>query len=166
MFNFYLLTFYLKYFPGSIFKNSIWFAVSDFLSYLISGNILKYSSTQRTLFISFVISGTGSLIYLFLYWDVRLVPVFILLSRIGNSMAFNTVYVSNNRLFPTKYLASTYGIVNFISHLYAIGAPLTAEIADPYPFMAFFFHSCLGAFCSFFLKEINKDAKPETLLKH
>ena len=128
MFNFYLITFYLKYFPGSIFKNSIWFAVSDFLSYFISGNILKRTSTQRTLLISYVLSGTGSLIYLMFYWDVRLVPVFIIMCRVGNSMAFNTVYVSNNRLFPTKYLASTYGIVNFISHLYAVGAPLTAEI--------------------------------------
>lgn len=128
MFNYYLIAFYLKYFPGSIFKNSLWFAVADFLSYCISGNILKRTNTQKTLFISYVISGTGSIIYLFFFWDIRLVPLFIILSRVGNSMAFNTVYVSNNRMFPTKYLASSFGIVNFISHLYAIAAPLTAEI--------------------------------------
>lgn len=162
MFNYYLVAFYLKYFPGSIFKNSLWFALSDFLSYLISGSILKRTNTQRTLFISYVISGSGSAIYLFFFWDLRLVPLFILLSRIGNSMAFNAVYVSNNRLFPTKYLTSSFGIVNFISHLYAIGAPMVAEIPDPYPFTTFFIHSCVGAVCSFFLKEINKEADKDT----
>ena len=166
MFNFYLITFYLKYFPGSIFKNSIWFAVSDFLSYLASGSILKRTNLQRTLFCSYILSGAGSITYLLFYWDARLVPIFILLSRVGNSMAFNTVYVSNNRLFPTKFMASTYGIVNLVSHLYAIGAPLMAEISDPYPFSAFLFHSCIGAVCSFFLKEINKEAKAETIIMH
>ncbi|CDW90772.1 solute carrier family member 5 [Stylonychia lemnae] len=167
MFNFYLITFYLKYFPGSIFSNSKWFAVSDFISFLISGNILKRTNPQKTLFCSYLFSGLGSLTYLLFYWDVRLVPLFILMSRIGNSMAFNTVYVSNNRLFPTKFMTSTYGIVNFVSHLYAIGAPLMAEISDPYPFTAFLLHSCIGAICSFFLKEINKEQKqPEAVMIH
>ena len=50
MFNFYLITFYLKYFPGSIFKNSLWFALSDFVSFLISGTFLKKSGNpNRTL---------------------------------------------------------------------------------------------------------------------
>lgn len=51
--------------------------------------------------LSYLLSASGSLIYLVFFWEVRLVPVFIILSRVGNSMAFNTVYVSNNRLFPT-----------------------------------------------------------------
>ena len=102
MFNFYLIVFYLKYFPGSIFENSIWFALSDFFSFMISGTVLKKTgSPNRTLVFSFGLSALGAFIYLFLFWDLRLVPIFILLSRMGNSMAFNTVYVSNNRFFPT-----------------------------------------------------------------
>lgn len=159
MFNFYLITFYLRYFPGSIFKNSIWFAASDFLSYFISGKILNKSNVKRTLFISYLTSGIGALLYLFLFWDIRLVPIFIILSRSGNSMAFNTLFIANNRLFPTKFVSSTYGIVNMISHFYAIGAPLLAEVSDPYPFTIFFMNCCIGAFCSFFLKEINKELK-------
>ena len=66
-------------------------------------------------------------------------------------MAFNTVYVSNNRFFPTKYLASTYGIVNFVSHLFAVGAPLLAEVDDPYPFIIFLGNSIAGGVASIFL---------------
>jgi hypothetical protein len=152
MFNFYLITFYLKYFPGSIFKNSIFFALSDFISFSISGTILKKSDNpNRTLLTSFSVSGVGSILYLCFYWYHPLVPLFIILSRMGNSMAFNTVYVSNNRFFPTRYLASTYGIVNFVSHLLAVGAPMLAEVSDPYPFAAFLLNSCIGVLCSFFV---------------
>lgn len=162
MFNFYLITFYLKYFPGSIFKNSIWFALSDFASFLISGSVLKRSDNpNRTLLISFSVSAFGSIIYLLFYWEHSLVPLFIILSRMGNSMAFNTVYVSNNRLFPTKYLASTYGIINFVSHLIAVGAPLLAEVADPYPFTIFLFNASIGILSSFFLQDIR--TSPGTL---
>lgn len=152
MFNFYLITFYLKYFPGSIFKNSLWFALSDFVSFIISGVLLKQSNNpNKTLLISFSVSAFGSILYLLFYWQLSLIPVFIILSRVGNSMAFNTVYVSNNRFFPTKYLASTYGLVNFVSHLVAVAAPMLAEMSDPYPFTVFLFNSCIGVICSFFL---------------
>ena len=157
MFNFYLITFYLKYFPGSIFKNSIWFALSDFTSFVISGTILKKSGDpNKTLLYSFVLSIAGSLAYLTFYWQVSLVPIFIILSRMGNSMAFNTVYVSNNRFFPTKYLASTYGLVNFVSHLIAVGAPLLAEVSDPYPFTIYLLSSIIGLVSSYFLQDIQK----------
>lgn len=66
-------------------------------------------------------------------------------------MAFNTVYVSNNRFFPTKYLASTYGLVNFVSHLIAVGAPLLAEVSDPYPFTIYLLSSVIGLVSSYFL---------------
>ncbi len=157
MFNFYLITFYLKYFPGSIFKNSIWFALSDFLSYFFSGNVLKYTNTNRTLLISYAVSAAGALSYLLFYWNVSLVPLFIILSRLGNGMAYNTQYASNNRLFPTQFLASTFGIVNLVSHLYAIAAPMIAEMGDPYPFLAFFANAVMGIVCSFLLVELNNN---------
>jgi hypothetical protein len=161
MFNFYLITFYLKYFPGSIFKNSLFFALSDFASFTISGTILKkWNNPNRALLASFGLSGVGAVIYLLFYWQHSLIPVFVILSRIGNSMAFNVVYISNNRFFPTKYLASTYGIVNFVSHLIAIGAPMLAEVNDPYPFTVFLLNSILGVACSFFVQDITKTRTP------
>ena len=72
-------------------------------------------------------------------------------------MAFNTLYISNNKFFPTKFLASTFGLVNFISHLIAVGAPMLAEVEDPYPFGVFLMNAVIGAACSFFLKEMNTE---------
>ena len=40
-FNFYLVTFYLKYFPGNIFQSTLCFAFSDLFGYIFSGLLLK-----------------------------------------------------------------------------------------------------------------------------
>lgn len=41
-FNFFLITFYLKYFPGNIYINSMCFASADLIAYMSSGIVLKY----------------------------------------------------------------------------------------------------------------------------
>ncbi len=41
-FNFYLITFYLKNIPGSIYLNSVMFAIADMWAFLSSGMILKF----------------------------------------------------------------------------------------------------------------------------
>lgn len=41
-FNFYLITFYLKYFPGNVFVNSLCFAVADALAFSSSGMFLRF----------------------------------------------------------------------------------------------------------------------------
>ena len=48
MLNSYLLTFYLKYFPGSVFTNTSCFALSDLFAYAITGSILKATNTNTT----------------------------------------------------------------------------------------------------------------------
>ena len=40
IFNYYLLSFYLKYFPGSIFENTAIFAISDLVAFLVVGVVL------------------------------------------------------------------------------------------------------------------------------
>ena len=39
-FNFYLLTFSMKYFPGNIFGNSLAFAFSDVIAFILSGFLI------------------------------------------------------------------------------------------------------------------------------
>lgn len=64
MFNFYLITFNLKYFPGNIYQNSMCFAVSDLIAYLISSSILERTNTSQTLIISFCICLVGGILYI------------------------------------------------------------------------------------------------------
>jgi hypothetical protein len=63
-FNFYLVTFYLKYFPGNIFQSTLCFAFSDLFGYIFSGILLKKVKVGRALRLSFLISGFGAFFYI------------------------------------------------------------------------------------------------------
>lgn len=100
------------------------------------------------------ISATGAILYFFLYENPVAIPFVIIMSRIGNSMSFNTMYVTNNRLFPVYFLASSFGLLNFISHLVGVGAPMVAEVADPLPFAVFLGNAIIALVASVFLREL------------
>ena len=63
-FNFFLITFYLKYFPGNIYVNAMCFACADLLAYLNTGIILKFFQIRQGLFISYGFSLTAGVLYL------------------------------------------------------------------------------------------------------
>jgi hypothetical protein len=66
-FNFYLLSFYLKYFPGNIFENSLYFACSDLTAFVLAGVMLKYTGMKISLRVASTLALTGGFMYLFLY---------------------------------------------------------------------------------------------------
>mmetsp|Transcript_43140 Transcript_43140/g.41476 ORF Transcript_43140/g.41476 Transcript_43140/m.41476 type:complete len:102 (+) Transcript_43140:1118-1423(+) len=101
MFNFYLLAFYMKYFPGNIYQNSICFACSDIAAYLVAGLIQKNLNTNKSLYICYIFSTAGSTLYLLFHSLESLVPIFIILCRLGTNMAFSVTYCTNARLYPT-----------------------------------------------------------------
>ena len=72
-------------------------------------------------------------------------------------MSYNIGYVSVPRLFPTRFVATVYGIVNVIAHVFACFAPLVAEIQDPYPFTVFLSAIFVSLFCSYYLTELDFD---------
>lgn len=82
-FNFYLLTFYLKYFPGNLFENSTYFACSDLIAYVLTGIFLNYTSMKTSIRIGSVIAITGGLLYLFLSKQTNIVPLVICMARVG-----------------------------------------------------------------------------------
>ena len=102
-FNFYMLTFFMKYFPGNIFENSLCFAVSDLLAFTLSGLVIKYTSVPRGYRLAFLISSCGGGLYILFKSVTSLIPIFLCLSRIGVTMAFNMGYISVPRLFPIKF---------------------------------------------------------------
>jgi len=96
----------------------------------------------------------GGTLYLILFEHEWLIPVLVCFSRVGGSMSFNIGYISVARLFPTEFVSTVFGIVNFVAHIVTVGAPLVAEIRDPYPFMVFTFNAFIAIFISTRLKEI------------
>jgi hypothetical protein len=152
-FCFYLLTFYLKYFPGSIFENAAIFAMSDLVAFIIAGIVLKCTTIGVGIRISSCVAGTGGLLYLFMSNLTNFAPLVICLARVGMTMLFNICLISVNRLFPTQNVTTAYGIVNFLAHIFACLAPMIAEIPNPYPFIVFVILVCIGFLSSFFLTE-------------
>ena len=102
-FNFYMLTFFMKYFPGNIFENSLCFAFSDLIAFTLSGLIIRYTTVVRGYKLAFLISSTGGVLYMLFNGVPALIPVFLCLSRMGVTMAFNMGYISVPRLFPIKF---------------------------------------------------------------
>jgi len=155
-FNFYLLSFYMKYFPGNIFVNSVFFACSDLAAFFLAGVLLNCTSMKLTLRIASVAALAGGFMYLFLEASQpELLPAMVILSRIGQSMIFNTTLISVNRLFPTLFIANAYGICNFCAHIIACLSPFVAEIKNPYPFTFFVSFVMVALFSSFFLTQID-----------
>ena len=133
-FNFFLLTFFLKYFPGNMFYNGLCFAVADITAFAVAGCTINYTGVKQSLVLAYIIGLTGGVMYMMFSGIEFLIPIFVTLSRLGACMAYNTGYVSVNRLFPTRFQSTVYAVVNLVAHLVACVAPLIAEIPDPYPF--------------------------------
>lgn len=64
----------------------------------------------------------GSTILLF-HSFTSLMPVFIMIGKLGTSSTFNLVFLSNADLFPTLFSATAMGICNFFARLSTIAAP-------------------------------------------
>ena len=58
--NYYIVAFYLKYFPGDIFQNSFTMAFSDVVSYLISGFVLKRFGLTLSVIVCLLTAATGA----------------------------------------------------------------------------------------------------------
>ena len=87
-------------------------------------------------------------------FNLKLIPIFICLSRAGQTMAYNVSVISVSKLFPTKFISTAYGVVNMCAHVFACFAPLMAEIPDPYPYIVFEFLTIIAAVASFRIREV------------
>jgi len=56
----------MKYFPGNIFVNSVYFACSDLAAFFLAGVLLNYTSMKLTLRVASVAALAGGFMYLFL----------------------------------------------------------------------------------------------------
>jgi len=60
--------------------------------------------------------------------NVALMATFVLGSKFGISEAFNLAYMGNIALFPTSFVATSYGICGFFGRASTIFAPYVAEL--------------------------------------
>lgn len=92
-------------------------------------------------------SLVGGICYLIFYrTDLPWVIPVLLCVRVGGAMSFNIGYVSVARLFPTRFVATVFGLVNLVANFFTIAAPMVAEMSEPIPFVWFVFNTVFGLF--------------------
>ena len=140
-FNYYMLSFLLKYFPGNIFINGMANSLSELFSNIISGMIYKNTGPKRGFIFSFLISALGGLSIL-LYEiftgffksekkeneGALLFAVLVLIAKFGIGSASNICYISNSDIFPVLFSASGFGICQFIARGLTSTSSLLAEV--------------------------------------
>jgi len=93
-FNYYLITFQLKYIEGDVYINTLVSSLSDLPARLLCAMVYKSIGLTRTFTLAFVISLIGGLALLLVHHP-SLIPIFILLAKSGVSASFNICYLAN-----------------------------------------------------------------------
>ena len=152
-FNFYLMSFQLKYLSGDLFSNTITSSLAQSGACLFGGVLYQKVGIKWTLGISFFLSMLGSLLLMLNVTESRwLISCFILIARFGCSSTFNIVYIANSDIFPPIFSATIFGICNTGSRILTISAPIIAEMGEPYPMMIHTIFGLIGSILPVFLQ--------------
>ena len=160
-FNYYLLTFELKYIPGNIYVNTSVSCLSEVLADIVSGYLMNIIGIRLSFLFAFITATLGGILMIFLYNVDSAMAVFVLLSKFGVAFAFNTAYLSTPMVFPVILTSTAFGLCNLVARFATIASPIIAEVSNPVPMIAFSVASIIGALCAFFVTEPKKGGDKE-----
>ena len=86
-----------------------------------------------------------------------ILPFFVGCCRFGVSGAFVGVWVNQAKMFPTLFVATSFGISNIFARFFVIASPMIAEVTYPIPILAFTGFAVLAGASTLFLVEIESD---------
>ena len=153
-FDFYLIGYEVKYFPGSLDLNQLASLTAELLGYLSAGFLLTRWKAKLLFLVSFSMSAVaGTVIVIMGRRAEHFFVVLVLLAKFGVTGAFGAVYVAHPRMFPTLFSITSMGFANFAARFATVFSPMIAEVEEPVP-MAVFTALCIAsALCSLCLKE-------------
>jgi len=132
-FSYYLVGFQIKYIKGNVYTNIMTSSIADNIGTVASAVLYTKWGVRSAFQISLALTLLGGSAILLLHSFPFWMPLFILLSKMGISSAFNLVFLANADLFPTLFSATAMGICNFFARLTTIAAPQVAERPEPFP---------------------------------
>ena len=150
-FNYYLLTFFLKYIPGNIYTNTAISNASELVAYAASGYLMNLMGIKISYFTGFSVATAGGLLLIFFFSAIDYVPFFVLLAKFGVSFAFNISYLGTPQLFPVALCGTAFGICNIFARFSAVLSGPVAEFSDPLPMVIFTFLTVIPGVLSLFL---------------
>ena len=156
-FNYYIITFYLKYIPGNIYINTSLSCTAEVIAQISSGFVMNKFGVKLSFIIAFILAAAGGLfLVIFFQADGFLIAIFVLFAKFGISFAFNVSYLSTPQMFPTALCSTAFGICNLFARFSTILSPLIAELKDPIPMSIFTITCIASAFFPLFLRKVNK----------
>merc|ERR1712151_1199910 len=96
-FNYYVITFLLKYIPGNIYVNTVVSTTSEVVANMMSGYLMKTMGIKSSMVVAFVCATTGGVLMICFYDYANAMAGFVLLAKFGISTAFNNVYLATPR---------------------------------------------------------------------
>ena len=154
-FNYYMINFQVKYFPGSFDVNTVAMFASDIPFCLLAGFLIRQLETRTVFMLFHAIQIVASLTVL-AFIDPENpgldFPILIAFARGGVIAIFVTVWVAHPKMFPTLFAVTSMGISNIFSRSIVILAPMIAEVAFPTPIIIFAILNSISCTCSYFIK--------------
>ena len=147
-FAFFLVPLYIGNANLNLFLISICLAVAEIISCLICLALTNGRDNRKFLIIFCLLSCIGSIGALIFQSVYKLdneihVAVAFLILYVGIVTAFNLVYLIVNDLFPTIFLATSYGACNVVGRFVSILSPLIAYASDPIPMLTLIIFSAI-----------------------
>ena len=150
-----MITYYTKYLPGNFYFNNISMTISELVSYGLSTILAHYFGDRIIFILSFVLATIFALPLIFLNYDsnIYLIATCIILTKFGQSSAFNLVYLITADYFPIAYSSIVFGACNVTARIINVFSPILAEVKAPIPMEIYFAFNIVSLFASIMLKK-------------
>ena len=163
-FAFFLIPYYIAYIDLNIYLISAATAIAEIISCLICLGLTHSKDLRKMLALFCGLSAVGTLgvmlFNLFYTGDNQLgQAACYLVLYVGIVTAFDLVYLIVNELFPTIFLATSYGSCNVAGRFVSIFAPLVAVIPPPAPMIILLIFSGVCTFLPLCLVKIDQKTK-------
>lgn len=117
----------LKYLDVNLYMIGLVAGTAEFLGSSSSYFCASKCGRKWGLIFAQFISALASFLYLLASGSEWKVSVCLLFGVMGNTAAFNIIYLITSELFPTSFRATVFGMTNFVARLGGVVAPLIDE---------------------------------------
>jgi OCT family organic cation transporter-like MFS transporter 4/5 len=91
------------------------------------------------------------ILYMMLSGIQTLVPVLVLLLKLGAGGSYNIIYIGTTQIFPTRFGATAFGIASFFGRMGSILSPIIAELHGATPMLMMIVSCICGTLASVFI---------------
>ena len=156
-FSYYLLSYYVRYFKGSIYSNTALLGLADILATFGIRGLQAFFQTKIGFMIWFSLVFWVSIFYYTVSHITALVAIWVFMMRFGITGGFILAYYGNSEYFQTDFSSTALGIWNTCARFATIISPMVAEVL-PQPIILISVFSFVSLILSFFL------IKPKNIL--